>query len=72
VPVCVAVCGGGEKLKALPHRRRQLTVTSPDFASSGARPTRFSCDGAKPDAVVSAVRDRAGGSGRLVGRHERR
>jgi hypothetical protein len=60
---------------APPSAPRQLIVRSPDFPSNGAIPTRFSCDGdkagAKPDAVVELVRDRAGGSGLLVGRYER-
>jgi Raf kinase inhibitor-like YbhB/YbcL family protein len=46
--VCLAGCGGGEKLKSpLPSVPRQLTITSPDFSSGGAIPARFSCDGAK-------------------------
>jgi Raf kinase inhibitor-like YbhB/YbcL family protein len=46
--VCLAGCGGGEKLDAPPPSApRQLTITSPDFRSSGAIPTRFSCDGDK-------------------------
>jgi Raf kinase inhibitor-like YbhB/YbcL family protein len=46
--VCVAGCGGGEKLEAPPPSApRQLTVRSPDFPSNGAIPTRFSCDGDK-------------------------
>jgi Raf kinase inhibitor-like YbhB/YbcL family protein len=48
VLVCLAGCGGGEKLKSPPPSApRQLTITSPDFASDGPIPTRFSCDGAK-------------------------
>jgi Raf kinase inhibitor-like YbhB/YbcL family protein len=46
--VCLAGCGGGEKLDSPPPAApRQLTVTSPDFPPNGAIPTRFSCDGAK-------------------------
>jgi Raf kinase inhibitor-like YbhB/YbcL family protein len=46
--VCLAGCGGGEKLKSPPPAApRQLTVTSPDFAPNGAIPRRFSCDGDK-------------------------
>jgi Raf kinase inhibitor-like YbhB/YbcL family protein len=46
--VCLAGCGGGEKLKSPPPAApRQLTVTSPDFPPNGAIPARFSCDGAK-------------------------
>lgn len=48
VLVCLAGCGGGEKLEsAPPSAPRQLTVTSPDFPAGGAIPARFSCDGAK-------------------------
>jgi Raf kinase inhibitor-like YbhB/YbcL family protein len=46
--VCLAGCGGGDKLKSAPPTApRQLTVTSPDFAPNGAIPRRFSCDGEK-------------------------
>jgi Raf kinase inhibitor-like YbhB/YbcL family protein len=46
--VCLAGCGGGEKLQSPPPAApRQLTVTSPDFAPNGAIPRRFSCDGDK-------------------------
>ena len=46
--VCLAGCGGGEKLESPPPSApRSLTVTSPDFAPNGAIPARFSCDGAK-------------------------
>src|SRR6266536_4528538 len=46
--VCLAGCGGGEKVKSPPPSvPRQLTITSPDFPSGGAIPARFSCDGAK-------------------------
>jgi Raf kinase inhibitor-like YbhB/YbcL family protein len=48
VVVCLAGCGGGEKLAAPPPAApRQLTVTSPDFPSNGTIPSRFSCDGDK-------------------------
>ena len=46
--VCLAGCGGGDKLESPPPSApRQLTVTSPDFPANGAIPTRFSCDGDK-------------------------
>ncbi|HEX6695964.1 MAG TPA: hypothetical protein VF080_04190, partial [Solirubrobacteraceae bacterium] len=46
--VCLAGCGGGDKLKSEPPSApRQLTVTSPDFPADGAIPARFSCDGDK-------------------------
>jgi Raf kinase inhibitor-like YbhB/YbcL family protein len=46
--ICLAGCGGGEKLKgAPPVAPRSLTITSPDFPADGAIPARFSCDGAK-------------------------
>ena len=46
--VLLVGCGGGEKLKSPPASApRQLTVTSPDFASGGAIPARYSCDGDK-------------------------
>jgi Raf kinase inhibitor-like YbhB/YbcL family protein len=46
--VCLAGCGGGEKLKGGPPAApRSLTITSPDFPANGAIPPRFSCDGAK-------------------------
>jgi Raf kinase inhibitor-like YbhB/YbcL family protein len=46
--ICLVGCGGGEKLKsAPPSAPRELTVASPDFASGGAIPVRFSCDGDK-------------------------
>jgi Raf kinase inhibitor-like YbhB/YbcL family protein len=46
--VCLAGCGGGEKLAAPPPSSpRQLTVTSPDFPANGAIPSGFSCDGDK-------------------------
>ena len=46
--VCLAGCGGGDKLKSPPPSApRSLTVTSPDFPPNGAIPARFSCDGAK-------------------------
>jgi Raf kinase inhibitor-like YbhB/YbcL family protein len=46
--VCLAGCGGGEKLKSPPPSApRQLSVTSPDFPANGAIPARFSCDGDK-------------------------
>jgi Raf kinase inhibitor-like YbhB/YbcL family protein len=46
--VCVAGCGGGDKLKSAPPAApRSLTITSPDFPANGPIPTRFSCDGAK-------------------------
>jgi Raf kinase inhibitor-like YbhB/YbcL family protein len=46
--VCVAGCGGGEKLQSAPPSvPRRLTISSPDFPSNGAIPVRFSCDGTK-------------------------
>jgi Raf kinase inhibitor-like YbhB/YbcL family protein len=46
--LCLAGCGGGEKLKSAPPAApRSLTITSPDFPANGAIPARFSCDGAK-------------------------
>jgi Raf kinase inhibitor-like YbhB/YbcL family protein len=46
--VCLAGCGGGEKLASPPPSAPpQLTVTSPDFPAGGAIPKRFSCDGEK-------------------------
>jgi hypothetical protein len=46
--VCVAGCGGGDKLKSAPPAApRSLTITSPDFPANGPIPARFSCDGAK-------------------------
>lgn len=46
--VCLAGCSTGDKLdKPPPAAPRQLTITSPDFASGGAIPVRFTCDGAK-------------------------
>jgi Raf kinase inhibitor-like YbhB/YbcL family protein len=47
VVICVVGCGGGDKLKTTPAAPRSLTIASPDFATGGAIPTRFSCDGAK-------------------------
>jgi Raf kinase inhibitor-like YbhB/YbcL family protein len=48
VLVCVAGCGGGDKLKSPPPAvAGGLTITSPDFPAGGAIPARFSCDGAK-------------------------
>jgi Raf kinase inhibitor-like YbhB/YbcL family protein len=45
--VCLAGCGGGDKLGSAPPKApRSLTVSSPDFPAGGAIPTRFSCDGA--------------------------
>jgi Raf kinase inhibitor-like YbhB/YbcL family protein len=46
--VCLAGCGGGDKLESAPPAApRSLTITSPDFPPNGAIPVRFSCDGAK-------------------------
>jgi Raf kinase inhibitor-like YbhB/YbcL family protein len=46
--VCLAGCATGDKLDSPPPAApRQLTITSPDFASGGAIPVRFSCDGEK-------------------------
>jgi Raf kinase inhibitor-like YbhB/YbcL family protein len=48
VLVCLAGCGGGDKLKAPPPSApRELTVTSPDFPADGPIPKRFTCDGDK-------------------------
>jgi hypothetical protein len=48
VVVCLAGCGGGDKLKSAPPAEpRSLTIASPDFPANGAIPARFSCDGAK-------------------------
>jgi Raf kinase inhibitor-like YbhB/YbcL family protein len=48
VLLCLAGCGGGDKLKSPPPSvPRELTITSPDFPAGGAIPARFSCDGAK-------------------------
>ncbi|HEX7298139.1 MAG TPA: YbhB/YbcL family Raf kinase inhibitor-like protein [Solirubrobacteraceae bacterium] len=60
--LCLAGCGGGEKLAAPPPAApRQLTVTSPDFGANGSIPQRFTCDGddARPALRFAGVPDGA-------------